>query len=198
MSPRPQRPQGPSGQQQPLVPKKDYGADFRGIVRLVGKELKGELPLQLALTRIKGLGVNFSKVISGVIEKVLGIPHDKPVGQLTDEQLGKIEELLKAPEKYLNRPHIFNRPSDPDLGTSRHILANDLIFANRQDVQFEKDSRTWVGWRHSLGQRVRGQHSRTTGRTGMSVGVLKKAIKQQKTAAASKAQETSAPKVEKK
>ena len=49
-----------------------------------------------------------------------------------------------------------------------------------------------------MGQRVRGQHSRTTGRTGMSVGVLKKAIKAQKAAAATSAQEKGAPKEEKK
>jgi small subunit ribosomal protein S13 len=64
------------------------------------------------------------------------------------------------------------------------------MFATRQDVQFEKDTRTWRGWRHTMGQRVRGQHSRTTGRTGSSVGGLKKALKPQKAAGADKAKDS--------
>jgi len=60
------------------------------------------------------------------------------------------------------------------------LLANDLTFALRQDFQSEVNTKSWRGWRHQLGQRVRGQKTRTTGRTGMSVGVLKKALKEQK------------------
>jgi hypothetical protein len=47
-----------------------------------------------------------------------------------------------------------------------------------------------VGWRHSIGQKVRGQHNRTTGRSGMTVGVMKKALKAAKSAAATTAQDS--------
>ena len=53
---------------------------------------------------------------------------------------------------------------------------NDLIFENTQDIEREKKAYTWKGFRHSYGQKVRGQKTRNTGRTGMAVGVLRKAI----------------------
>jgi small subunit ribosomal protein S13 len=39
-----------------------------------------------------------------------------------------------------------------------------------------KDIRTWKGIRHSLGLKVRGQRTRTTGRSGKAVGVKKKVL----------------------
>ena len=71
-----------------------------------------------------------------------------------------------------------------ESGNDKHLLANDLTFAIRQDVQTGVNTKSWSGWRHQMGQRVRGQKTRTTGRTGMSVGVLKKALKEQKAGAA--------------
>jgi small subunit ribosomal protein S13 len=46
----------------------------------------------------------------------------------------------------------------------------------RQDIDHEKESNTWKGYRHAYGQKVRGQRTRSTGRTGMTVGVLRKAV----------------------
>ena len=193
-----QRPQGAPGQQQPSAPNKDYGKDFRVIVRVAGKEINGELNLERGLSKIRGIGLNLARNLCYAIERELGIKRSKLVGNLSDDEISKVEELLRNPPLHLSRKHYFNRPVDPSSGQTRHLISNDLLFEVRQDVQFEKDQRTWKGWRHSIGQRVRGQHGRTTGRTGMSVGVLKKAIKMQKAAAATKAQEGSAPKAEKK
>ncbi len=187
-TPKPARPGMP---QQATGPKKDYGKDFRGIIRLAGKEVRGELTLERGLDAIKGIGHNTAKNIARVIKKELGIDSKKLIGHLTDDEINKIEDLLKVIDKHLTRKHLLNRPVDTETGAARHLIGNDLMFATRQDVQFEKDSRTYKGWRFTMGQRVRGQHSRTTGRTGSSVGVLKKALKQQKTAAASSAQEKS-------
>ena len=178
------------GMPQAAGPKKDYGKDFRGIIRLAGKEVRGELTLERGLDAIKGIGHNTAKIISAAIEKNLGISSKKLVGHLTDEEINKVEDFLHVVEKHLTKSYSYNRPMDTDTGIPRHLIGNDLIFATRQDVQFEKDTRTWRGWRHTMGQRVRGQHSRTTGRTGSSVGVLKKALKQQKSAGADKAKDS--------
>jgi len=189
-APKPaQKPAKPGAPQQAAGPKKDYGADFRGIIRLSGKEVRGELTLERGLDAIKGIGHNTAKNIARVIKKVLGIDPKKLIGHLSDDEINRIEDLLKAVDKHITRRHLLNRPVDTETGAARHLIGNDLIFATRQDIQFEKDTKTWRGWRHTMGQRVRGQHSRTTGRTGSSVGVLKKALKQQKAAAATAAQD---------
>ncbi len=69
---------------------------------------------------------------------------------------------------------MLNRRRDIESGKDKHLVATDLTFQTRQDVQRHKDTRDWVGWRHLIGQKVRGQRTRNTGRTGMSVGVLRK------------------------
>lgn len=53
-----------------------------------------------------------------------------------------------------------------------------MTFAVRQDINRDISIRTWRGYRHQHGQKVRGQHTRSSGRTGATVGVMKKAAKQ--------------------
>ena len=43
-------------------------------------------------------------------------------------------------------------------------------------IERDKTTYTWRGFRHTYGQKVRGQRTRSTGRTGMTVGVLRKSI----------------------
>ena len=60
----------------------------------------------------------------------------------------------------------------------------------KNDIDFMTDIRTWKGVRHSLGLKVRGQRTRTTGRKGRAVGVAKKIIMEAaRTAAAEREKE---------
>ncbi|MBP1357848.1 MAG: 30S ribosomal protein S13, partial [Sulfolobus sp.] len=52
-----------------------------------------------------------------------------------------------------------------------HLISSDLLFYVRNDIEREKKIKSWRGVRHSLGLKVRGQRTRTTGRTGMTIGV---------------------------
>lgn len=172
-------------QQHKNVLKRQHGENFRGIVRIVGKDLNGELPLKIALTHIKGIGNNLALNLCRAIEKNLAISPKADVGDLSEAQLLKIEEVVKNPEKHGVLGYNLNRQKDAESGSDKHLLANDLSFAIRQDIQGEVAIKSWRGFRHQLGQRVRGQKTRTTGRSGMSVGVLKKALKEQKSGGAS-------------
>ncbi|NLE05551.1 MAG: 30S ribosomal protein S13, partial [Crenarchaeota archaeon] len=44
--------------------------------------------------------------------------------------------------------------------------------------------RSWRGYRHAYGLKVRGQRTKTTGRAGKSLGVKKKAMPQQSNSSA--------------
>ena len=59
-----------------------------------------------------------------------------------------------------------------------------MALSVKTDVDFMTDIRTWKGIRHSLGLKVRGQRTRTTGRKGRAVGVAKKVIMEAARAAA--------------
>jgi len=165
------------------------GKDFRGIVRIVGRDTPGHMQIRHALRRIRGIGNNLSASIVRIIDKELTIKPDFEVGNLTDEQIAKIEEVLKSLHTKNIPKFLLNRPNEKSTGLPSHLLSTDLQFAVKQDINQEKDIRSWRGWRHSIGQKVRGQRTRSTGRTGMTVGVLKKALKAQKAAAATGAQD---------
>jgi small subunit ribosomal protein S13 len=57
-------------------------------------------------------------------------------------------------------------------------VTSDLIFYVRNDIEREKRTKSWRGVRHTLGLKVRGQRTRTTGRTGMTVGVTRRKVAQ--------------------
>lgn len=159
----------------PRQPKKE-GKEFRGIVRIAGVDLKGELRLKRAMTKIKGVGIRSSDILSEIISKDLSIPETIVVGELNDEQVRKIEYILSNLVKFGVPPYMVNRQKDPEAGENRHLTGTDLVFTTKKDIEQVKNINSWKGYRHMYGQKVRGQRTRTTGRQGMSVGVVRKTL----------------------
>jgi small subunit ribosomal protein S13 len=175
------------------------GAEIRGIVRVAGRDLAGEMPLPRALARVKGVGERLAPVFSVIVSRELKVPTDTYVGELTEEQIDRVEAILSNPQKHGLPLWMLNRRRDVDTGLDRHLIGTDLTFTVRQDVDREKNTNSWIGYRHNYGQKVRGQHTRTTGRRGMTVGVIRKSIMaKQGPAAAGGAAGASAKKEEKK
>jgi small subunit ribosomal protein S13 len=153
-------------------PKKE----IRGIVRIAGKDIKGETRLRRALMQVKGLGVNLSAVLTKIVSTKLKVPKDIMIGELSDEQMDALTEMITNPLKYGVPERMLNRQRDVETSQSLHLIGSDLTFRVRQDITNVKDMNTWKGYRHTYGQKVRGQRNRTTGRTGMTVGVLRKVM----------------------
>ncbi|MEW6748728.1 MAG: 30S ribosomal protein S13 [Candidatus Micrarchaeota archaeon] len=157
-------------------PQKEQKEDFRGIVRIAGKDVKGEVRLVRALSRVRGIGQTLAVAASRAIKNELSIDPDGQVGDLSEEQIEKIDAVLHNLQSYDVPKFLLNRRGDFNSGKDRHVIMNDLIFEVTQDVDREKKMYSWRGYRHTYGQKVRGQKTRNTGRTGMAVGVLRKAI----------------------
>jgi small subunit ribosomal protein S13 len=185
---KPQPPVAPKAAPAPAA-QANVHKEARGIIRILGKDLRGNLTIAEALPKIKGVGRNLARSLVGAVADELKIPALTHVGDLTDAQIQSIETIIKSPSGHGVRPFLFNRAKDPETGVNNHVLQTDLQLALRNDLELEKSLRTWIGWRHQIGQKVHGQHNRTTGRTGMTVGVLKKAVKAQKEAASKGAQD---------
>ena len=60
------------------------------------------------------------------------------------------------------------------LGKTGQMMSNLLDNKLREDLERLKKIRAHRGLRHYWGVRVRGQHTKTTGRRGRTVGVSKK------------------------
>src|SRR5205823_3428254 len=80
--------------------------------------------------------------------------------------------------------------------TDLHAVGADVEIRRRDDINRMKMIRSYKGVRHETGQKVRGQRTRSNGRTGLTVGVTKKAALA--AAQAKKAEEAGAKKEEKK
>lgn len=154
------------------APKKLEGVkeDFRYIVRMANTDLDGTRSVAYALTAIDGVGIRVSEAIADA----LGVPRYERLGNLSEEQTDKIEEALgKLGEVFPE--WMVNRPRDWETGLDLHAYGSDWDLRVRDDINRMKMIRSYKGVRHETGQKVRGQRTRSNGRTGLTVGVTKKA-----------------------
>ena len=174
----------------PAKPKEEHSADFRYIVRLANTDLDGNRSIVYALTGIKGMGVRLAEVVTDLVE----VPRNVKIGDLPEAKTQEIEQVLASLAEYT--PHwILNRQNDWETGEDYHSFGSDFDLRVRDDVNLMKKIRCYKGIRHEQGQKVRGQRTRSNGRTGLTVGVIKKAAI---AAAQAKEKETGEGKKEKK
>jgi small subunit ribosomal protein S13 len=148
-------------------------SEYKHILRIAGKDIEGSKKLIVALSAVKGVGYNFAQVLLQSLNVNPGIR----VGFLTDKELAEIEDAIRNPSKFGMPDWYLNRRKDMDTGSNRHLITSDLDFIISNDIDREKTVMSWRGYRHMFGLRVRGQHTRTTGRKGGAVGVKKVAGK---------------------
>lgn len=95
-------------------------------------------------------------------------------GELTTEELERIVNIVQNPRQFKIPDWMLNRQKDIKDGTNNQLVSNFLDNAFREDLERLKKIRSHRGLRHYWGIRVRGQHTKTTGRKGKTVGVSKK------------------------
>ncbi|MFW9845866.1 MAG: 30S ribosomal protein S13 [Candidatus Thorarchaeota archaeon] len=146
--------------------------EYRHIVRVAGRDIDGQENLLQGLTRIQGVGLRLSKAILTHLDLD---PYSR-LGYLSDAEIEKIENIVKSPVEVGMPDWYINRPRDRTSGRMLHLTGPDLEFAHKSDIDRLKRIRSWRGIRHSQGLKVRGQHTRTTGRGGAAVGVSRKKL----------------------
>ena len=152
--------------------REQKGEDL-GIIRMAGRDIRGSYSVVGALMQVKGLGYNMAHALALTVERQYGIKMDTKIGTLSEEQTGKIESLLKDPSHVGIPAYMLNRRKDLESGADIHVTGTDLTISVKQDIDRDIRNQTWRGFRHMYGQRVRGQRTRSTGRTGATVGVTK-------------------------
>jgi small subunit ribosomal protein S13 len=145
--------------------------NIKYIVRIANADLDGTRTVEFALTGIKGIGVRVSKILS---RKADVDPH-AIMGYLPPEQVDKLRNVVDNFES--NVPvWMLNRRKDVYTGENRHLTGVDLTLGNNEDINLMKKMRSYKGIRHERGQKVRGQRTKSTGRTGATVGVVRKKL----------------------
>ena len=144
--------------------------EYKHIVRVASADIDGQENLLQGLTKIKGVGLRISKTIINQLQ----LDPSQRLGYITDETIAGIEQIIKDPVAAGLPDWYVNRPRDRMSGKMMHLIGSDLDFAHRNDIDRLRRIKSWRGTRHTLGLKVRGQHTRTTGRGGMAVGVSRK------------------------
>ncbi|KAF6015966.1 ribosomal 40S subunit protein S18A [Brettanomyces bruxellensis] len=135
---------------------------FQHILRLMNTNVDGKIKIVYALTTIRGVGRRYANLIC----KKADVDLNKRAGELTQEELERVVQIMQDPTKYKVPAWFLNRQKDLDDGKDYHVLANNLESKLRDDIEKLKKMRAHRGLRHSWNLRVRGQHTKTTGRRG--------------------------------
>ena len=139
------------------------------MIRILGNDIPGDKKMLVGLSQIKGVGYMFANTILNVLK----INSNQSIGYLSEEHTKSIENIIKNPS-LSNFPSWFlNRRKDVETGEDKHLLTSDIAFTVRNDIEREKTTGSWRGYRHMYGLKVRGQRTRCTGRKGGAVGVAK-------------------------
>lgn len=146
---------------------------FKHIVRVANIDIPGEKAVRFALTKIKGIGINFADAVCAVAK----VSKSKKTGELSDGEVAKLNEVVNTQKGI---PFwMFNRKKDYTTGEDKHLLTGTLGFTQENDLKRLKMIKTLRGIRHSKGLPVRGQRTRSNFRKskGKVVGVKKKGVK---------------------
>jgi len=143
--------------------------EIKYFVRISNTDLDGTKPVHIALTGIKGVGMHSASVITQMA-KVNG---RELIGRLPEEDVDRIREVV---DNYTDKVPVWmvNRPRDVYTGDKRHLFGADVLTTLDEDVNLMRKIRCYRGIRHETGQKVRGQRTKSTGRTGTTVGVKRK------------------------
>ena len=135
----------------------------------MGNDIPGERKSIVGLTQIKGIGYNFATAILDSLK----INTNSNIGNLSDADVQSIEKLILDPIGGNIPTWFLNRRKDIETGSDLHLLTSDIPFTLRNDIERERITASWRGYRHLSGLKVRGQRTRTSGRKGGAVGVEK-------------------------
>jgi len=151
-----------------------YGANFRHIVRIVNTDIKGEKKVLMGLQRIKGIGYMFSNFICFSSK----VDPNTIIGLLTEDQIQKLEDVIRNPAKYNCPDWMMNRRNDYESGQDMHLITTDWDLTIDNDIKRMKKIKSYKGVRHMLGQPVRGQRTKSNFRKNkgkVSLGVVRRA-----------------------
>jgi small subunit ribosomal protein S13 len=148
--------------------------DIQYFVRIGQTDLDGTKSVERSLTEMNGIGRRTARLIA---EKA-GIERTATFGALEDDEIETVVDLV---EGYADEvpEWLTNHRNDFFEGETTHETGNDLQLTRRQDINRMKMIDSYKGIRHKRGQKVRGQRTKSTGRTEGTIGVNVEAIKEE-------------------
>tara|TARA_B100000405_G_scaffold105397_1_gene73695 strand:+ start:37 stop:504 length:468 start_codon:yes stop_codon:yes gene_type:complete len=151
------------------IDESELGEDFNYILRLADSDIDGLSRIGMGLTSVKGVGARTALAIC----EIAGVDKEKLGGQLTDEEQQKIRDAI---ESYPTEVPLWmlNRQRDIETGDELHLFSMDVTMTQDDDIARLRATKAYRGLRHAARKRVRGQRTRSNGRSGLTLGVQRK------------------------
>ena len=146
---------------------------IKHLVRVMNTDLIGSQNINVALTKIKGVGRTFANAICVVAD----MPRNLKAGKLVETQIQQINSIVTNPLKFNIPSWMLNRRKDYETGADLHITKSDLDFTQGNDIKRLKMIKCYRGFRHHLGLPCRGQRTKSNFRRNKgktSLGVKRK------------------------
>mmetsp|Transcript_149371 Transcript_149371/g.362803 ORF Transcript_149371/g.362803 Transcript_149371/m.362803 type:complete len:160 (-) Transcript_149371:134-613(-) len=144
------------------------GDDFQHILRVLNTNVDGRTKVMYALTQIRGIGRRFANVVCKKAEIDMG----KRAGELSAAELESLMVIVANPRQFRIPDWFLNRNKDMKTGRCLHLVSNQIAAKFREDIERMKKMRMHRGLRHFWQIKVRGQHTKTTGRRGKRLANL--------------------------
>jgi len=128
-------------------------AEDINLVRILGKDIRGDKKLFSGIKKIKGVSWSFSNAIC----KILNLDKEKQVQDLTKEEIEEIEQFIKDPKI---PSFMKNRQKDFDDGEDKHLSGEDLKLRREFDIKRLRKIKSYKGIRHGFNLPVRGQRTK--------------------------------------
>ena len=90
-------------------------------------------------------------------------------GELTEEEIENLKTIIASPLQFSIPQWFLNNQKDHKDGKYSQTVSNQLDTKLRDNFERMKKMRLHRGLRHYWNLRVRGQHTKTTGRRGKTV-----------------------------
>ena len=140
--------------------------DLRYFVRIGQTDLDGTKSVERSLTDMKGIGKRTARIVA----ENAAVDRTATFGRLEDEEIERVVEAVESLGDDLP-DWMANRRNDFYTGETTHETGSDLSETRRQDINRMKMIDSYKGVRHKRGQKVRGQRTKSTGRTEGTIGV---------------------------
>ncbi|MFB6114103.1 MAG: 30S ribosomal protein S13 [Halodesulfurarchaeum sp.] len=140
--------------------------DFNYFVRIGQTDLDGTKSVERALIEMDGIGRRAARIIAEETD----VDRTAVLGGLDEDTIDEMVTAVENFDEYVPE-WMTNRRNDFYTGESSHLTGTDVELTRDQDINRMRKIRSYKGIRHERGQKVRGQRTKSTGRTEGTIGV---------------------------
>ncbi|MES3162236.1 MAG: 30S ribosomal protein S13 [Halorubrum sp.] len=143
-------------------------------VRIGGADLDGTKTVERSLSELNGIGMRMARLVA----EEAGVDRTATFGLLEEEEIETVVDITENLEDYVPS-WMTNRQNDFFSGETTHLVGTDVSEKRRHDINRMKQIESYKGVRHKRGQKVRGQRTKSTGRTEGTIGVNVEEIREE-------------------